>query len=108
MLGDGPFTVFAPTNAAFSQLPSSLVQTLMDDTELLKKVLLYHVVSGTVTSNKAANNIKLNSVEGSPLIVNIYSKYYHHVSLVNNFIFTEWINHTLFSEFPYSQWKEGY
>jgi len=77
LTGDGPFTVFAPTNAAFSALPSSLVQTLMDDTELLKKVLLYHVVSGKVTSNKAANNIKLDSVEGSPLIVNIYSRYYH-------------------------------
>ena len=63
LLGDGPFTVFAPTNAAFSQLPSSLVQTLMDDTELLKKVLLYHVVSGTVTSNKAANNIKLDFIQ---------------------------------------------
>jgi len=84
LTGDGPFTVFAPTNAAFSQLPSSLVQTLMDDTELLKKVLLYHVVSGTVTSNKAANNIKLDSVEGSPLIVNIYSKYYHHSFLTVN------------------------
>jgi len=79
LTGDGPLTVFAPTNNAFAALPSSLVQALMDDTELLKKVLLYHVVAGSVTSNQAANNIKLDSVEGSPLIVNKYSsKYYHH------------------------------
>merc|ERR1719245_85472 len=43
LTGDGPFTVFAPTNDAISALPSSLVQLLMDDPELLKKVLLYHV-----------------------------------------------------------------
>ena len=76
--GDGELTVFAPTNDAFAALPADLVQTLMDDKELLTKVLLYHVVPGTITSDMASNNVKLDSVEGSPLLVNQYlkSKYY--------------------------------
>merc|ERR1712115_299338 len=91
LIGDGPFTVFAPSNDAFSALPSDLVDTLMQDTELLKKVLLYHVVSGEVPSNAASNNIKLDSVEGAPLLVNLYlkSKYYnvsfYFIVLINYF-----------------------
>ncbi len=44
----GPFTVFAPTNAAFSQLPSGTVETLLkpESKEMLTKVLTYHVVAG--------------------------------------------------------------
>merc|ERR1711970_196 len=44
--GPGPFTVFAPDNHALAKLPKSLVDALTSDIELLKKVLLYHVVSG--------------------------------------------------------------
>merc|ERR1711915_271187 len=85
LTGDGPLTVFAPTNDAISALPSSLVQLLMDDTELLKNVLLYHVVAGEITSNMADNNVKLDSVEGSPLLVNLYlkSKYYDGFITIN-------------------------
>merc|ERR1711963_185128 len=85
LIGDGPFTVFAPSNDAFSALPSDLVDTLMQDTELLKKVLLYHIVSGEVPSNAASNNIKLDSVEGAPLLVNLYlkSKYYNGFITIN-------------------------
>merc|ERR1712142_104485 len=85
LTGDGPLAVFAPTNDAISALPSSLVQLLMDDTELLKKVLLYHVVAGEITSNMADNNVKLDSVEGSPLLVNLYlkSKYYDGFITIN-------------------------
>merc|ERR1712011_1471 len=85
LIGDGPFTVFAPSNDAFAALPAELVDTLMQDTELLKKVLLYHVVSGEVPSNAASNNIKLDSVEGAPLLVNLYlkSKYYNGFITIN-------------------------
>merc|ERR1712176_1404088 len=44
----GPFTVFAPTNDAFSKLPEDVVQSLVEDTEALKAVLLRHVVPGTI------------------------------------------------------------
>merc|ERR1712045_617543 len=58
--GPGPFTIFAPTNAAFAALPADLVAAVTADTELLKAVLLYH------------------AVEGNPLLVNVYTKNYHH------------------------------
>ncbi|MFW6229724.1 MAG: fasciclin domain-containing protein [Halanaerobium sp.] len=46
--GEGPFTVFAPTDAAFEDLPEGTLDSLLDDKEELSNVLLYHVVSGKV------------------------------------------------------------
>ena len=77
--GPGPFTVVAPDNAAFAKLPADLVATLMGDVELLKKVLLFHVVSGVAVKRKdIANNMVVNTAEGSIHIVNVnlQSKYY--------------------------------
>merc|ERR1712037_2190 len=65
LAGEGPFTVVAPTNDAFAKLPAELVEMLMSDTELLKKVLLYHVVSGKVTSDMITNDAVVPTVEGS-------------------------------------------
>merc|ERR1712079_663792 len=70
----GPFTVFAPDNDAFSRVPDSIMQALASDVELLKKVLLYHVVSGAIPSSAAENNLKLDSVQGAPILVNLYLK----------------------------------
>ena len=70
----GPFTVFAPTNEAFSKLPESTLEALGSDVELLKKVLLYHVVSGEIPSSAAKNNVKLESIQGAPILVNLYQK----------------------------------
>src|SRR3954454_13531880 len=44
--GTGPFTVFAPTDAAFAALPAGTLDGLLKDPAALKKILLYHVVSG--------------------------------------------------------------
>jgi uncharacterized surface protein with fasciclin (FAS1) repeats len=63
--GTGPFTVFAPTDAAFAKLPAGTVDALLKDIPKLKKILTYHVVSGKVM---ASDVIKLKSaatVEGS-------------------------------------------
>lgn len=46
--GDGPLTVFAPTNEAFAALPDGVLDDLLDDPDTLKDILLYHVVSGQV------------------------------------------------------------
>lgn len=70
----GPFTVFAPDNEAFAKLPESTLEALGSDPELLKKVLLYHVVSGEIPSSAAKNNVKLDSVQGAPILVNLYLK----------------------------------
>src|SRR4249920_416972 len=48
--GTGPFTVFAPTDAAFAALPAGTLDGLLKDPAALKKILLYHVVSGAVTA----------------------------------------------------------
>ena len=52
----GPFTVFAPTDAAFAKLPAGTLDALLADKEKLTKVLTYHVVAGKVT---AADVVKL-------------------------------------------------
>jgi uncharacterized surface protein with fasciclin (FAS1) repeats len=69
--GTGPFTVFAPTDAAFAKLPAGTVDALLKDIPKLKKILTYHVVSGKVM---AADVIKLKSaatVEGSDVKIDI-------------------------------------
>merc|ERR1711964_115840 len=85
LAGEGPFTVFAPTNQAFAKLPASLVNTLKGDPELLKQVLLNHVVSGSIKSGDITNDIVVKAVGGSDLRANIYrkSKYCHGVITVN-------------------------
>ena len=56
----GPFTVFAPTDEAFSKLPEGTVEKLLAQPEQLKSILLYHVVRGAVTADKV---VKLSSAE---------------------------------------------
>lgn len=58
--GKGPFTVFAPTNAAFEKLPAGTVDTLLkpENKAMLTKVLTYHVVAGNMDSKKIAAAIK--------------------------------------------------
>lgn len=58
--GKGPYTVFAPTDAAFAKVPKSTLDALMKDRAKLRAVLLYHVVAGRVTSGKV---VKLRSAE---------------------------------------------
>jgi len=57
---EGPFTVFAPTDEAFAKLPEGTVDDLLANPEKLKKVLLFHVVSGSVTADQV---VELESVE---------------------------------------------
>jgi len=71
----GPFTVFAPVNGAFAKLPKDLVDTLTSDVDLLKKVLLYHVVPGAVTSKDITDDLMATSAEGSDLRANIFTRY---------------------------------
>ncbi|MET1057181.1 MAG: fasciclin domain-containing protein [Pedobacter sp.] len=56
----GPFTVFAPTNAAFDKLPAGTVETLVkpENKAMLTKILTYHVVAGKMDAKTIANAIK--------------------------------------------------
>ncbi len=62
--GEGPFTVFAPTDDAFAALPEGALEGLLADTEALSNVLLYHVASGAV---KAADVVGLDGQEVASL-----------------------------------------
>ncbi len=64
--GPGPFTVFAPTDAAFAKVPKAQLDALLADKAKLTKVLTYHVVSGKVMA-KDVKAGKVKSVEGSEL-----------------------------------------
>jgi uncharacterized surface protein with fasciclin (FAS1) repeats len=72
---EGPYTVFAPTNAAFAKLPKATLAKLLkpENQEQLKKVLTYHVVPGTVTSKQLKSG-SVATVEGSNITVKIKGK----------------------------------
>jgi uncharacterized surface protein with fasciclin (FAS1) repeats len=67
--GDGPFTVFAPTDAAFAALPEGTVESLLANPEALRAILTYHVVAGRVTSSDlvAAGGANPATVNGQNL-----------------------------------------
>ncbi len=71
--GDGPFTLFAPTNDAFAALPAGTVENLLkpENKDQLVKVLTYHVVPGAVTSDQlAGKRIDVATVQGQTVAVN--------------------------------------
>lgn len=70
--GDGPFTVFAPTNAAFAALPAGTVDDLLkpENKDKLVAVLTYHVVPGAVTSDQlAGKRLDVATVQGATVHV---------------------------------------
>lgn len=71
--GDGPFTVFAPTNEAFAALPDGTLETLLmpKNRDRLIEILTYHVVAGKVLSSDLSDGMKAKTVEGSDIIVHI-------------------------------------
>ncbi|MFT4536958.1 MAG: putative surface protein with fasciclin (FAS1) repeats [Saprospiraceae bacterium] len=71
--GDGPFTVFAPTNEAFAALPEGTLEMLLkpENKEMLVSILTYHVVSGKVMSTDLSNGMKANTVNGAGITISI-------------------------------------
>lgn len=63
--GDGPFTVFAPTDAAFAALPAGTVEALLDDIPTLTAILTYHVVPGKVLSTDLSDGMMAGTVNGA-------------------------------------------
>lgn len=70
--GEGPFTVFAPTDEAFAALPDGLVEALLEEENLdiLVQILTYHVVAGAVFSSDVTTG-DVASVEGSTIAVEV-------------------------------------
>lgn len=71
--GEGPFTVFAPTNEAFNALPDGTLDTLLqpENKNQLANVLTYHVVSGDVMSSDLSDGQAIETVQGGTLTVSI-------------------------------------
>jgi uncharacterized surface protein with fasciclin (FAS1) repeats len=69
--GAGPLTVFAPTDEAFAKLPAGTLESLLKDPEALKKILLYHVVSGKVMADKVVGMTSADSVAGPAIKISV-------------------------------------
>jgi uncharacterized surface protein with fasciclin (FAS1) repeats len=69
--GKGPFTVFAPTDAAFAKVPKSTLNALAKDKAKLRAVLLYHVVKGRYASTRVAKSRTLRTLNGQSVRVRL-------------------------------------
>ncbi|MDX1710005.1 MAG: fasciclin domain-containing protein [Rhodovibrionaceae bacterium] len=72
--GEGPFTVFAPTNEAFAKLPEGTVENLLkpENKDQLVAVLTYHVVPGEVMKKgNTGSRMEATTVQGSPVVVDL-------------------------------------
>lgn len=71
--GDGPFTVFAPTNDAFAALPAGTLETLLkpENKDQLVAILTYHVVAGKILSTDLKNGQKATTVQGGEITVTL-------------------------------------
>jgi transforming growth factor-beta-induced protein len=69
LIGTGPFTVFAPTNAAFAALPAGVLDSLLANQTALTNVLTYHVVSGKLMAADVIMNATLTTVQGGDLTI---------------------------------------
>lgn len=71
--GAGPFTIFAPTNAAFTALPAGTVEGLLkpESKDALTKILTYHVVAGAVKAADLKDGQKVKTLQGEELTISI-------------------------------------
>lgn len=67
--GEGPFTVFAPTDEAFAKLPKGTVEALLEDKDALTKVLTYHVLSGKVMASDVTGLTSAPTLQGSSISI---------------------------------------
>ena len=69
--GEGPFTVFAPTDDAFDALPEGTLDAVLADMDLLTSILTHHVAEGSVLSTDLANGMMVTTLNGTELMVTI-------------------------------------
>jgi uncharacterized surface protein with fasciclin (FAS1) repeats len=74
LAGKGPFTVFAPTNAAFAKIPKATLDALLKNKKQLTKVLTYHVVAGNVMAAEVVKMKSAKTVEGSSVMISMMGK----------------------------------
>lgn len=69
--GEGPFTVFAPTDEAFAALPAGTVEALLNDIPALTAILTYHVVPGQVMSTDLSEGLTATTVNGADITITL-------------------------------------
>ncbi|MFZ2357905.1 MAG: fasciclin domain-containing protein [Anaerolineae bacterium] len=69
--GDGPFTVFAPTDEAFAAIPADMLNALLADPEALSQILLYHVLPGKVMAASVADGLSVETLQGAPVTFSV-------------------------------------
>jgi uncharacterized surface protein with fasciclin (FAS1) repeats len=69
--GEGPFTVFAPTDEAFAALPAGTVEALLNDIPALTAILTYHVVPGRVMSTDLSEGLTAATVNGAEVTITL-------------------------------------
>jgi len=69
--GEGPFTVFAPTDDAFAALPEGTVEALLADPEALAAILTYHVIAGKVMSTDLSEGLTATTVNGADVTITL-------------------------------------
>src|SRR5688572_28068105 len=71
LAGPGPFTVFAPTDAAFAKVPKKTLNALLKDRAKLRAVLLYHVAAGKLTADRVVKRSSIKTVNGARVDVRV-------------------------------------
>lgn len=71
--GKGPFTVFAPTDAAFAKLPAGTLEALLKDKQKLSSILTYHVVAGNVQAKDVVKLKSAQTVNGQSVKITVVS-----------------------------------
>jgi uncharacterized surface protein with fasciclin (FAS1) repeats len=69
--GEGPYTVFAPTDDAFAKLPPGTIESLLEDIPTLKNILLYHVVPGKVMAAQVVELDKAGTALGKDVMIEV-------------------------------------
>ena len=69
--GEGPYTVFAPTDDAFARLPAGMVETLPQDVSALTEILLYHVVPADVKASAVVDLDSAATVQGEMVTISV-------------------------------------
>ena len=69
--GEGPFTVFAPTDEAFVKIPPEQLESLLENKTQLTAVLTYHVIAGKVMSTDLTDDMAVATVQGDNVTINL-------------------------------------
>ena len=72
LAGEGPFTVFAPTDEAFAKLPEGTIEALLNDKEKLTAILTYHVVPGKVMAKDVVGLSSATTANGQDISIKVY------------------------------------